>query len=115
MFLHGCNQTAAQAVVATRFNALADTEKLTVVYPEQVQSAPSSAPLADGASGSLTHDAMGDRARVVPLFVENGTADVLNPAVQSQNLVDSWLGAGWRTRSRTRRRGSRTPIRWVRT
>ena len=174
MFLHGCNQTAAQAMVATRFNALADTESFTVVYPEQVQSAPSSAPLADGngigcwnwflpddqergtgepavlaglaqavtkqlkadrrrvyvegisagadmsvilaatypdvfaaagslagcsyrtcadASGSLTHDAMADRARVVPLFVENGTADVLNPAAQSQNLVDSWLGA----------------------
>jgi poly(hydroxyalkanoate) depolymerase family esterase len=174
VFLHGCNQTAAQAVVATRFNALADKEKFAVVYPEQVLSAPSTAPVADGngvgcwnwflpedqkrgvgepavlaglaqavvkrlrsdrrrvyvegisagadmtvilaatypdvfaaagslagcsydtcgdGSGTLTHDAMGPRARVVPLFVENGTADALNPAAQSQNLVDSWLGA----------------------
>lgn len=44
-------------------------------------------------SGALTHDAMGPRARIVPLIVENGTADVLNPAAQSEDLVQSWLGA----------------------
>ena len=44
-------------------------------------------------SGELTHEAMGKRARVVPLIVENGTADVLNPLAQSEALVQSWLGA----------------------
>ncbi|MCU1589875.1 MAG: phaZ1 [Frankiales bacterium] len=174
VFLHGCNQTAEQAMQATRFNELADTKSFTVVYPQQVQSANSSAPVADGngigcwnwflpedqgrgsgepavlagltrhvvaetqadpdrvyvegisagadmsvilaatypdvfaaaaslagcayrtcadASGALTNTAMGSRARVVPLFVENGTADTLNPAAQSVALVQSWLGA----------------------
>ena len=45
------------------------------------------------ATGTLTHKAMGAQARVVPLIVENGTADVLNPAAQSEALVQSWLGA----------------------
>jgi poly(3-hydroxybutyrate) depolymerase len=45
-------------------------------------------------SGALTYQAMGPRARLVPLFVENGTADVLNPAAQSEGLVQSWLGLG---------------------
>lgn len=44
-------------------------------------------------SGKLTRDAMGAHARIVPMFVENGTADVLNPAPQSMGLVQSWLGA----------------------
>jgi poly(hydroxyalkanoate) depolymerase family esterase len=172
--LHGCNQTAAEAMAATRFNALADAQRFAVIYPQQVRSAVGSAPVVDGngvgcwnwflpqhqrrgagepavlagmaqaatrqlkadrrrvyvegisagadmtvilaatypdvfaAAGSLagcafsscgdgagtqTHDAMGPRARVVPLFVENGTADLLNPVAQSQDLVDSWLGA----------------------
>ena len=43
-------------------------------------------------SGRLTYQAMGTHARLVPLLVENGTADVLNPAVQSVGLVESWLG-----------------------
>lgn len=174
-FLHGCNQTAKQAAIATRFNALADREKFTVVYPEQVVAKDSSAPLVDGngigcwnwflpdhqsrgagepavlaglvqhvtksvrgdrkrvyvegisagadmsvilaatypdvfaavgalagcsyrtcsdATGALTHQAMGPRARVVPMFVENGSADVLNPVAQSAALTQSWLGAG---------------------
>ncbi|MDT7536703.1 MAG: hypothetical protein QOI82_288 [Actinomycetota bacterium] len=44
-------------------------------------------------TGALTHDAMGPRARVVPIFAENGTADVPNPAPQSAALVQSYLGA----------------------
>jgi poly(3-hydroxybutyrate) depolymerase len=43
-------------------------------------------------SGELTYEAMGPWARLVPLLVENGTADVLNPAAQSEGLVQSWLG-----------------------
>jgi poly(hydroxyalkanoate) depolymerase family esterase len=174
LFLHGCNETAAQAMQATHLNALADKEGFAVVYPEQVVAAGSSAPIVDGngigcwnwflpedqsrgtgepavlaglaqqaarevkgdakriyvegisagadmsvilaatypdvfaaagslagcaysacadASGSLTNAAMGTRARVVPMFVENGTADVLNPVAQSEALVQSWLGA----------------------
>jgi poly(hydroxyalkanoate) depolymerase family esterase len=174
MFLHGCNQTAAQAMVATRFNALADREKFAVIYPEQVVATNSSAPVVDGngigcwnwflpddqvrgsgepgvlaglaqavtkqvrgdakrvyvegisagadmtvilaatypdvfaaaaslagcsyrtcgdASGALTNQAMGGHARVVPMLIENGSADVLNPLPQSVALSQSWLGA----------------------
>jgi len=173
MFLHGCNETATEAIAATRFNALADEKKFAVVYPEQVRPASGSAPVVDGnglgcwnwflpddqvrgkgepavlagiarsvthrlgsdrhrvyvegisagavmtvnlvaaypdvfaaaaslagcsygtcgdPSGQRTYDAMGPRARLVPLLVENGTADVLNPAGQSEGLVESWLG-----------------------
>lgn len=174
LFLHGCNQTAAQAMVATRFNALADKERFAVAYPEQLRPATGSAPVVDGnglgcwnwflpdhqtrgagepavlaglaqavtrqvrgdrkrvfvegisagadmtvilaatypdvfaaagslagcsyrscgdVSGALTHEAMGKQARVVPLLIENGTADVLNPVAQSEVLAQSWLGA----------------------
>ena len=48
VFLHGCNETATEAMAATGFNALADKEKFAVVYPEQVRAANSSAPVADG-------------------------------------------------------------------
>jgi poly(hydroxyalkanoate) depolymerase family esterase len=42
--------------------------------------------------GSQTVAAMGPRARVVPMFVETGTADTINPVPQSQGVVTSWLG-----------------------
>ena len=174
MYLHGCNQTAPQAITASRFTALADREKITLVFPEQVVATNSSAPVSDGngigcwnwflpedqvrgsgepgvlaglvqaitktvkgdrkrvyvegvsagavmtvilaatypdvfaaagsiagcsyhscgdLSGKLTNDAMGPRARIVPMIIENGTADVLNPALQSVGLSQSWLGA----------------------
>ena len=44
-------------------------------------------------SGALTYKAMGSRARVVPMFVENGTADTLNTMAMAGGLVPSWLGA----------------------
>jgi poly(hydroxyalkanoate) depolymerase family esterase len=162
-------------MTASQFNRLADRERFTVVYPEQVRPASGSAPFVDGnglgcwnwflpehmargagepavlagiarrvtadvrgdrrrvyvegvsagaamsvilaatypdvfaaaaslagcsyqqcsdGSGSLTHRAMGPRARLVPLFVENGTADTLNPSGQSEALTQSWLGLG---------------------
>lgn len=174
VYLHGCNQTADQAMVASRFNDLADREKVAVVYPQQVISAGSSAPLVDGngigcwnwflpddqvrgsgepavlaglaqavtkavqgdrhrvylegvsagadmsvilaatypdvfaavasiagcsyrtcgdGSGELTYQAMGPRARIVPMLIENGSVDVLNPLPQSMYLAQSWLGA----------------------
>jgi poly(hydroxyalkanoate) depolymerase family esterase len=173
VFLHGCNETAAEGMSASHFNALADRSHFAVVYPEQVRPASGSAPMVDGnglgcwnwflpddqargkgepavlagiaqhvtrelrldrrrvyvegvsaggamsvilaatypdvfaaaaslaacsyascgdASGQQTYDAMGPRARLVPLLVENGTADTLNPALQSEGLVQSWLG-----------------------
>jgi poly(hydroxyalkanoate) depolymerase family esterase len=175
VFLHGCNETATEAMAATRFNALADKERFAVVYPEQVRAANSSAPVADGngigcwnwflpddqargagepavlagiaravttalhadrhrvyvegisagadmtvilaatypdvfaaagslagcayrtcgdLTGRLAYEQMGPRARLVPMLVENGTADVLNPAPQSVALAQSWLGLG---------------------
>jgi poly(hydroxyalkanoate) depolymerase family esterase len=174
VFLHGCNETAQQAATATHFDRLAAARGFVVVYPEQVVSAPSTAPLADGngigcwnwflpqdqsrgagepaaiagitrqvltrydidprrvyiegisagadmavilgatypdlyaavgvlagcsyracgdGTGALTNQAMADRARIVPLFVENGSADTLNPLPLAVGLVQSWLGA----------------------
>lgn len=174
VFLHGCNETAAEGMQASHWNAEADKRGFAVAYPQQVVAASSSAPASDGngvgcwnwflpedqargagepqvlagiaqqvtqltkgdrrrvyvegvsagaamsvilgatypdvfaavgsiagcsyatcgdSSGALTQQAMGARARQVPLFVENGTADVLNPVGQSTNLVQSWLGA----------------------
>lgn len=43
-------------------------------------------------TGALAYAAMGSRARAVPMFVENGTADVPNPYAQARALVSSWLG-----------------------
>jgi poly(hydroxyalkanoate) depolymerase family esterase len=43
-------------------------------------------------TGTQTFQAMGPRARVVPMFVEQGTADTINPLPLSQALVESWLG-----------------------
>ena len=39
MYLHGCNQTAADAEVGTRWSELADAAGFVVVYPEQVPEA----------------------------------------------------------------------------
>jgi poly(hydroxyalkanoate) depolymerase family esterase len=44
-------------------------------------------------TGELTYRAMGTRARVVPMFWENGTADTLNNMAMGGTLVASWLGA----------------------
>jgi poly(hydroxyalkanoate) depolymerase family esterase len=43
-------------------------------------------------TGQLAYRAMGNRARTVPLFVENGTADPLNNYAMARGLVTSWLG-----------------------
>lgn len=45
------------------------------------------------ATGVATNQAMGVHARVVPMFVENGTADTLNNMAMASGLVTSWLGA----------------------
>jgi poly(hydroxyalkanoate) depolymerase family esterase len=44
-------------------------------------------------TGALTNQAMGTHARVVPMLVENGTADTLNNMAMASGLVSSWLGA----------------------
>jgi poly(hydroxyalkanoate) depolymerase family esterase len=44
-------------------------------------------------TGELTYQAMGARARVVPMFIENGTADTLNNTAMAAGLLSSWLGA----------------------
>lgn len=47
-------------------------------------------------SGSLAFEAMGEQARVVPMFVVQGSADTLNPITQGHALVHAWLGtADW--------------------
>ncbi len=42
-------------------------------------------------TGALAHAEMGPRARVVPMFVEQGSADTLNAYPLAQGLVSSWL------------------------
>ena len=43
-------------------------------------------------TGALAFQAMGPRARVVPMFIENGTADTLNNMAMASGLVAGWLG-----------------------
>jgi poly(hydroxyalkanoate) depolymerase family esterase len=60
--------------------------------------------------GALTYQAMGSRARQVPMFVVQGTADTLNAFPLSQGLVDSWLGADdWADDGLSNASVSRTP------
>ena len=173
MFLHGCNETAQEAMQASHWNTEADRYGFAVVYPSQAIVTDGVAPVSDGnglgcwnwfvpqdqerggpepavlagmaralaqqlgsdvqrvyvegvsagadmsvilaasypdvfaaagsiagcsyrtctdETGALAYQQMGPRARVVPMLVENGTADVLNPAPQSTDLVESWLG-----------------------
>lgn len=42
-------------------------------------------------AGTQAYAQMGPRARVVPMFVENGTADDLNDMAMAGTLVDGWL------------------------
>jgi poly(hydroxyalkanoate) depolymerase family esterase len=44
-------------------------------------------------SGAATNAAMGSAARVVPMFIENGTADTLNNMAMATGLLTSWIGA----------------------
>jgi poly(hydroxyalkanoate) depolymerase family esterase len=44
-------------------------------------------------SGALAYREMGPRARVVPMLVENGSADTLNNLAMAGGLVHGWLGA----------------------
>jgi poly(hydroxyalkanoate) depolymerase family esterase len=43
-------------------------------------------------SGQLAYAAMGDRARVVPMFVVQGTGDTLNNVAMGSALTTSWVG-----------------------
>jgi poly(hydroxyalkanoate) depolymerase family esterase len=43
-------------------------------------------------SGAVAFETMGTRARTMPAFVVDGEADELNPFVDSQGVVDEWLG-----------------------
>jgi poly(hydroxyalkanoate) depolymerase family esterase len=44
-------------------------------------------------SGAATHAAMGAAARIVPMFIENGTADTLNNMGMATGLLTSWIGS----------------------
>ena len=44
-------------------------------------------------SGETTHGAMGDGARIVPMLIENGTADTLNNMGMATGLLTSWIGS----------------------
>ena len=44
-------------------------------------------------TGAATHQAMGSSARVVPMLIENGTADTLNNMAMASGLLTSWIGA----------------------
>ena len=173
VYLHGCTQTALDAAIETQFNVLADRQHFIVVYPQQTDTSPRSAPLADGngaacwnwflpedqvrgqgeagtiagltryvvaaeqadaarvyvdgisagadmavdlgatypdmyaaigvlagcpfatcsdLTGSLAYQAMGAHHRVMPVFVEQGTADTLNLYPLGAAAVQQWVG-----------------------
>jgi poly(hydroxyalkanoate) depolymerase family esterase len=94
--------TAAQAidparVFVTGVSAGADMAAiLAAAYPDVYAAA---APIAGCAyatcsdeSGELAYQQMGARARVVPMLVENGSADTLNNMAMAGGLVHGWLG-----------------------
>ncbi len=172
VFLHGCNQTADDVAVGTRFSELADREGFVVLYPDQRRTSVG-APVEEGnatgcwnwflpdhqrrgagepatlagmtravaarlpvdpkrvfvaglsagadmatvlgatypdlyaaiapvagcayltcgdASGSAAYAAMGPRARAVPAFVVQGTADMVNNAAMGATALAQWLG-----------------------
>jgi poly(hydroxyalkanoate) depolymerase family esterase len=93
---------AAQAidparVFVTGVSAGADMAAiLAAAYPDVYAAA---APIAGCAyatcsdeSGELAYQQMGARARVVPMLVENGSADTLNNMAMAGGLVHGWLG-----------------------
>jgi len=43
-------------------------------------------------SGAIAFRTMGSRARTMPAFIVDGEADELNPFLNSQGVVDEWLG-----------------------
>jgi poly(hydroxyalkanoate) depolymerase family esterase len=43
-------------------------------------------------TGALAYQAMGPRARVVPMFIENGSGDSLNNLAMAGGLLAGWLG-----------------------
>lgn len=43
-------------------------------------------------TGELAHQQMGPRARVVPMLIENGSADTLNNMAMASTLLSGWLG-----------------------
>jgi len=174
VYLHGCNQTAEDAAVGTRWNELAARRGFVVVYPEQrvdpdvggnasgrgngaqcwnwfrpdlmgrgvgepgtiagitnrvtakyrldpqrvyVIGASAGADLATvmaalypdvfaalgvlagcpyldcaDAGGAAAYEAMGDRARAMPVLAVQGTADVVNNPAMGAALVQQWLG-----------------------
>lgn len=44
-------------------------------------------------TGAATNQAMGRSARIVPMLIENGTADTLNNMALASGLLTSWIGA----------------------
>lgn len=173
VYLHGCNQTAPDAALGTRWNLEAEEQGFIVVYPEQLlNDSDGGTPGSDGngircwnwflpehqnrgagepatiagitrevmaqhaidpervyvlgvsaggnmtsimgatypdlyaaigvglgcgyaacadASGSLAARAMGEHARVLPVFVFHGTADTTAPFILGENAVHQWL------------------------
>jgi len=43
-------------------------------------------------TGAFAYQQMGPRARVVPMFIENGTGDTLNNMAMAGTLLSGWLG-----------------------
>jgi poly(hydroxyalkanoate) depolymerase family esterase len=164
VFLHGCNQTAADAAIGTRWTELAEGRGFVVVFPEQTAAANGAhcwnwflpehqsrdagepAIVADitrsviaahdidpaqvyvigisagadlamimGAThpdlfaavggfagcayatcadvdGVLAHAAQGERARVLPALLMQGTADPLNDPAMGETMATQWIG-----------------------
>jgi poly(hydroxyalkanoate) depolymerase family esterase len=90
-------QVDAARVYVTGVSAGADMAAiLAATYPDVYAAA---APIAGCAfatcaddSGALAYREMGPRARVVPMLVENGSADTLNNLGMAGGLVHGWLG-----------------------
>lgn len=72
------------------------TANLAAAYPDLYAAAAVLAGCGYGTCGDVTgqlaYQQMGPRARVVPMLIENGTADTLNNMAMASTLLSGWLG-----------------------
>jgi poly(hydroxyalkanoate) depolymerase family esterase len=93
VYLHGCNQSAADAAVGTRLQELADEKGILVLFPNQTRPASGTYPLADGNGSGCWNWFLPDHQ--VRGAGEPGTLAGMTREIMSRFAVDErfvWLG-----------------------
>jgi len=93
VYLHGCNQNAADAATGSRLEQLAEEKGLLVLFPEQTRPVGSTAPLTDGNGSGCWNWFLPDhqsRDRGEPGTIAALTRDVAGRFAVDDNRI--WLG-----------------------